>query len=142
MTDVIIRYLHFIGIMTFSATLVVEYLLLKKETTRDNLKDIIRIIAFYGISAVVILITGLLQWFWVGKPAEFYNVNMIFHIKITLFIVIAILSIFPTIHFLKMRKQVVEAINIKKSIFTLIQIELYLLILITLMAVLITRYTY
>lgn len=136
MTEIIIRYLHFIGIMTLSATLVAEYLMLSKEISLDKLKSILKIDVIYGISVIVVLTTGLIQWFFIGKPAAFYNANMIFHIKFTLFIIMVILSFYPTRYFFKKRKQAKGVVRMPYSIFRTIRFELLILITIPLLAVL------
>ena len=135
MSEIIIQYLHVIAIMSLSASLVVEHLLLSKEISLEKLKKILRFDAIYGISLLLLLTTGLLQWFIVGKPASFYNSNMIFHLKFTLFLVMVVLSLFPTRFFLKKRKQAKGVVRIPNSIFRTIRIELIILITIPLLAV-------
>ncbi len=136
MSEIIIRYLHFIGIMALSASLIAEYLLLAKEISLIKLKRILRIDIVFGLSAITILTTGLLQWFVVGKPSAYFNTNFLFHIKFTIFIIMAILSLFPTRFYIKKRKQGKDVVRIPKSIFTFIKIELLLLFTIPLLAVL------
>jgi putative membrane protein len=69
----------------------------------------------------------------------------LFHIKLTLFIIIAGLSIFPTIRILKWRKQINRGeepdVNEKgvKKLLMFIRIELLLAAIIPLLAVLIAR---
>ena len=136
MSEIIIRYLHFIGIMALSASLIAEHLLLAKEISLIKLKRILRIDIVFGLSAITILTTGLLQWFVVGKPSAYFNTNFLFHTKFTIFIIMAILSLFPTRFYIKKRKQGKDVVRIPKSIFTFIKIELLLLFTIPLLAVL------
>ena len=99
----------------------------------------------YGISAAIVLITGLLRWFAVGKGAEFYTKNPMFHTKVTLFVIIVILSIFPTIKIMKWSRQVKRgeepdaSEKVVKKQLMFIRIELLLLALIPLLAVMIAR---
>lgn len=139
MEDILIRYLHFIAILTLASVLVVEHLLLKAEMSAVEIKRIAIIDMIYGISAGVILITGLLLWLWVGKPTEFYSQNPIFHIKLTLFLTIGLLSIYPTVFFLKNRRTNTEVLAIPKAIIMIIRVELLLLLLIPLLAVLMAQ---
>jgi putative membrane protein len=92
----------------------------------------------YGIAALTLLTAGLTLWLGsFGKPAEFYTKNWLFHTKITLFAVIGILSIYPTVFFIKNRKgNPVEKIKIPKSVFWMLRFELLLLFIIPLLAVL------
>ncbi|MEP0713666.1 MAG: DUF2214 family protein, partial [Algoriphagus sp.] len=69
------------------------------------------------------------------KQTEFYSKNYIFHTKVTLFATLGILSIYPTIFFLKQGKgDPQEVISIPKSIFMLLRIELLILTIIPLLA--------
>ena len=121
MTEIIIRYFHFIGIMLLSTTLIAEYLLLSKEISLAKLKKVLKIDAVYGLSVLIVLGTGLLQWFVVGKPSAYFNTNFLFHIKFTIFLIMAILSLFPTRFYIKKRKQGKDVVRIPKSIFTFIE---------------------
>jgi putative membrane protein len=101
----------------------------------------------YGISALLVIATGLLRWFVYGKGSDYYLSNPIFHTKLTLFVIMAILSIFPTIKFLKWRKQVNRGlepdINDKtvKRLLLYIRLELIFIAIIPLLAVMIARGT-
>ena len=72
--------------------------------SRYEIKRIPKIDGIYGLGAILVLVAGLLLWFAVGKPAQFYSRNWIFHTKLTMFVVLGLLSIYPTIFFLKNRK--------------------------------------
>lgn len=134
--EIFLRYLHFISIFAIVGSLVSEHLLLKKSMTRAELARLARIDAIYGIAAVTLLAAGLTLWLGgVGKPTEFYSKNWIFHIKITLFAAIGILSIYPTIFFIKNRKGHHEdVVSIPGKIFWMLRFELLLLFIIPLLA--------
>ncbi|MEZ5526744.1 MAG: DUF2214 family protein [Gammaproteobacteria bacterium] len=51
-----------------------------------------------------------------GKPAAFYNGNPVFHAKLTLFVLIALLSIYPTVFLLRQRKGVQETIEVPAGV--------------------------
>jgi len=73
--------------------------------TRAEIGRLARIDAVYGIAAVTLLIAGLTLWLGsVGKPAVYYTKNWVFHTKLTLFLIVGLLSIYPTIFFIKNRK--------------------------------------
>ncbi len=139
--EIIFRYLHFIAIFGIVGTLVSEHLLLKPEITRSEIGRLAKIDAFYGLSALALLGVGLTLWFGgVGKPAEFYSKNWIFHTKLTCFAAIGLLSIYPTIYFIKNRKgDKNEVVRVPKSIFWLLRLELLLLFIIPLLAGLMSR---
>ena len=136
MLEILIRYFHLVGIMLLSTTLIAEHLLLSKEISLAKLKKVLKIDTVYGLSALIVLGTGLLQWFIVGKPSAYFNTNFLFHIKFTIFLIMAIISLFPTRFYIKKRKQSKDVVRIPKSIFTLLKIELLLLFIIPLLAIL------
>lgn len=140
-TEIALRYLHFVSIFAIVGTLTSEHLLLRKTMTRREIGRLARIDAVYGIAALTLLGAGLTLWLGgIGKPTEFYSRNWIFHTKISLFLLIGILSIYPTIFFIKQRKgSQEESVNVPKSVFTLLRLELALLVIIPLLAGLMAR---
>ncbi len=140
-TEIILRYIHFISIFAIVGSLVAEHLLLKKELTRQEMDRLSRIDAVYGIAAVVLLAAGLTLWLGsIGKPAVYYSKNWIFLTKIGLFSLIGILSIYPTVFFIKSRKgNPEEKIQIPSAIFWMLRIEILLLFVIPLLAGLMAR---
>lgn len=136
MEDVFIRYLHFIGIFILFSSLMVEHLYLKKLIAVHEIKKLAVIDLVYGISAAVVLITGFALWLWVGKPSEFYSVNLVFYIKIILFFIAALISIYPTIFFIKARRSASPIISVPKTVIMTVRTEIMLLLIIPLLAVL------
>jgi len=139
MTDIIIfRYLHFIAVFAIVSAIFAEQFFISKTMTRLEIKRIAKIDAIYGIGALLVIIAGLTLWFWVGKPASFYSRNWIFHSKLTLFLILGVLSIYPTIFFLKHRKgnDLDTVIEVPKSIILFLRFELLLIFVIPLLATL------
>ncbi|GAB4192509.1 MAG: DUF2214 family protein [Thermoflexibacter sp.] len=139
--EIIVRYIHFISVFTIVGTLAAEWVLLKKEMLPQEIARIGKIDALYGLSAITLLAAGLSLWFWIGKPADFYSQNWIFWIKIGLFSTIGILSIYPTIFFIKNGKKTLHStpIPIPPLVRRLILIELLLLLLIPICASLMAK---
>jgi putative membrane protein len=140
-TEITLRYLHFVCIFAIVGSLVSEHLLLKKELTRKEILRLSKIDAVYGLAAMLLLIVGGTLWLGgFGKPAEFYSQNWIFHTKLTLFITIGLLSIYPTVFFIKNRKgDSAELIKIPNVIFWMLRVEIALLFVIPLLAGLMAR---
>lgn len=138
--ELICRYLHFICIIVIAGALTVEHLLIKPRMSRGELDRLARIDLIYGISAIVLVFAGLSLWLWVGKPAEFYSKNWIFHLKLSLAIALGLMSLPPTIYFLKNRKgDPDEMVDLPKSLIRWIRMELLLLVILPLLAVLMAR---
>jgi putative membrane protein len=134
--EIFLRYLHFISIFAIVGALSSEHLLLKKQLTRAEIKRLSRVDAVYGIAALLLLTVGLTLWFsGVGKPSVYYTKNWIFHTKITLFAAIGLLSIYPTIFFVKNAKgDAGELVEVPQSVFWMLRFELLLLFIIPLLA--------
>lgn len=134
--EILLRYLHFICIFAIVGSLVSEHLLLKSELARKEIGRIARIDAIYGIAAVSLIIVGITLWQGgFGKPTEYYTKNWVFHLKLTCFLLVGLLSIYPTVFFIKQRKgNPEEIVSIPKSIFWMLRFELMLLFIIPLLA--------
>jgi len=143
--NIILPYLHILFVMVLMGTLITEHILLKPDLTKEQINALAITDMIFGISAGLVLITGLLRWFFFGKGFDYYLYNHLFHIKLTLFVIVGILSIFPTKKILKWRKQAkngsVTDMNeetVKKQLM-IIRIELLLVALIPLFAVMVAR---
>jgi len=139
MSEIIFRYIHFIGIMSLASTLVMQHLILSTEVTKQELKKIIFLDVIYAVSALLTLVAGLSLWLSVGKDASFYSTNPLFHIKLTLFIVMFLFSIYPTLYFRKSRKSAQDTITMPKMIIMSVRMQLLLVFLIPLLGVFIAR---
>ncbi len=139
MAELFIRYIHFISIFALCSALVAEHLLVEKTLSKKQFQKILIIDAIYGVAAAATFLSGLSLWLWVGKPSSFYSGNPLFHIKLSLFVLIALISIYPTVFFLKNRSDKKAEIEIPKKIIMLIRIELTLLLFIPLLAVFMAR---
>lgn len=135
-TEIILRYLHFISIFAIVGSLVSEHLLLKNSLSRRELDRLSKIDAVYGLAALVLLGVGTTLWLGgYGKPTEFYSNNPVFHTKLTLFVLIGLLSIYPTVFFIRHRKgDPEELITVPKMIFWSLRLELLLLFVIPILA--------
>jgi putative membrane protein len=100
---IIVAWLHYIGIMALMAALLGEHLLLKPEPTLPEARTLQRLDLIYGAAATLVLVTGIMRMF-LEKGVSFYLHHGAFHILLTLFVVIGLLSIYPTLVFLRWRK--------------------------------------
>jgi len=137
----IISYLHIISIFVLFSALIVELSIIKKKMILDNLVLLRKADLFFGVFAGFTIITGLLRMYYFGKGDNYYLSNQIFIMKFLLFIIVGLLSIYPTVQFLKSRKLKSEFIELEnfKTIKSLLIIELILLVLTPFLAVLVAR---
>ena len=142
---VITAYLHFVGIMALMATLLAEHITLQPNMTRLHMQRLAITDLLYGIAAGVVLVTGLLRFIYFGKGIHFYLVNPIFYVKVGIFLLIALISVYPTVKFLSWRRMLkqtrtpeVDAPTITRLRYV-VRLELGLLLVIPLLAVLMAR---
>lgn len=134
--EIILRYVHFISIFAIVGSLVAEHLLLKKTLTRAEIDRLSKVDGVYGLAVLILLAAGLTLWLGgYGKPTAFYSNNPIFHTKLALLVILGILSIYPTVYFIKNRKgDPAEVLTVPKSIFWMLRFELLLLLIIPFLA--------
>ena len=134
--EIILRYLHFVSIFAIVGTLLSEHFLLKPTLTRAEIGKLSRIDAGYGLAAIVLVAAGLTLWLGsYGKPAVVYTKNWIFHTKLTLFVMVGLLSIYPTVYFSRNRKgDPSEVVEVPKLVVWMIRFELLLVFVIPLLA--------
>lgn len=139
MTEIIFRYIHFIGIMGVASTLVMQHLIFAPEVSKKELKKIAFLDIIYWISACLTLGAGLVLLLGVGQDVSFYLSNKYFHIKLTLFVIVVLLGIYPTLFYIKNKKSELEIIKMPKVIIMLIRMQLLFVFIIPLFGVLIAR---
>lgn len=135
-TELLLRYFHFVSIFVILGALVSEHLLLKPTLTKRKIDRLSKIDGIYGFAVLTLLAAGLTLWLGgYGKPMEFYSENPVFHFKLTLFVIIGLFSIYPTVFFIKNRKgDPDDLVPIPKSIFWMIRFELLIIFLIPILA--------
>lgn len=138
-----LAFLHHLAAFVVFATLTAELVLLRNELTLPTARTILRIDAAYGIAAVVVVVAGLLRVFYTEKGAAYYFASGTFIAKLALFIVVGLLSIYPTIKFLGWRSSLREgrtpAFEARGTVRMLVHIELTLLVAILLLAPMMAR---
>lgn len=97
-------FVHHVAAFTLVAALVVEFVLIRDPLTPPLARRLARADMVLGISATVLAVVGLLRVFYFEKGAAFYFHNAAFIAKLVLFILVALLSIYPTVKFLRWRK--------------------------------------
>jgi putative membrane protein len=99
--DALLAFAHFAAIFMLFAFLTVEAMLLRNEIDARSAALIARVDLWYGVSAALVLVTGLARLFLGAKGQAFYLDNPLFWAKVTLFVVVGILSVAPTLTFLR-----------------------------------------
>ena len=96
-----IAYLHFVSAFLVAAFLVTELFLCGRDLQPAQVKALVRVDLYYVIAAAAVLVTGALRVLVVGKGAGFYLINPVFYIKLALFLAVGLVSILPTLQFIR-----------------------------------------
>lgn len=101
MTEVLVVYLHLAAMILIAVFLALEYLICVPGLARERVKLLAGIDLSYLIAAILALATGVARLVWFGKGAGFYLHNPVFYIKLALFVAIGLISVPPTMQYLR-----------------------------------------
>ena len=138
-------FLHHLSAFTLVSALAIEFALIRQELTRASARRLQVTDMVYGIAAGALLVIGLLRVFFFEKGASYYLHSHAFLTKFSVFIVVGLLSIIPTIEFLSWRGAVragqVPTIGAKKLrlVTAVIHGELFGIVIILLCAAIMAR---
>ncbi|AWL00493.1 DUF2214 family protein [Stutzerimonas stutzeri] len=145
MAYAIAAYLHHLAILLLFGLLLLEHQLLRQPLTLARARSLFRIDIAFGITAAAVLASGLARAILYGKGLDYYLNNSLFHAKVGLFVAVAVLSIYPTLTFLRWRPALaagqapVLADGTARWVRLSLRLELLLLALIPLLAALMAR---
>lgn len=104
LADLLLAAAHHLLIFGLAAMLVLESAILRGAVDGAAVRRLAGIDAGYGMSAVLLLIVGTLRLLYGVKGWQYYLHNPWFHAKIGAFLLVAALSVVPTVRFLRWRK--------------------------------------
>jgi putative membrane protein len=141
----ILAYLHLLAVLTLVVFLASQAALCRSEWLNE--KAVLRLGKLdmvYGIAAVLVLATGLARIFWGVKGPSYYGGNWLLHAKVGLFVVIALLSIRPSLTIRRWVRTVkahgaMPATDEVRSTRRLVMVQAHLLVLIPLFATFLAR---
>jgi putative membrane protein len=102
--DLTLAALHHLLVFGLVAMLASESVLLRGTVDSATVRRLAGIDTGYGLTAVLLLIVGLLRVFHGIKGEDFYFHNPWFHAKFGAYLLAAAISILPTIRFLRWRR--------------------------------------
>jgi putative membrane protein len=143
-TEPLLAYLHSLSIMLIAGFLVAELVLCRPGLGPAQARLLGGVdIAFFA-AALLALATGVLRLFFYAKGLGFYLPNPFFWTKMALYVAIALISIRPTLAFIRWRRALGRGATGPtegevRAARKLIHLELGLLALMPLMAVLMAR---
>ncbi|HXQ33313.1 MAG TPA: DUF2214 family protein [Anaerolineales bacterium] len=104
MTTSIMAFLHRVFAFMLVACLIYEFIAFRKGMSIEEARRIQRVDLVFGISAGLLLVAGLLRVFLFEKGVNFYLNSPFFWVKMTAFVIVGLLSIDPTIRYIRWNK--------------------------------------
>jgi len=101
MFDLSLAIGHHLLIFTLFGVLVAELVLVRPGLDGSAITRTARIDLWYGVVAGLIVIVGFMRAIFAAKGWNYYEHNLFFWLKIGTFVVIALLSIPPTVRYLR-----------------------------------------
>jgi putative membrane protein len=101
----LVAFVHHVAAFTLVGALMAELALFEPNLALRQARKIQRVDLTYGISAGVLLMAGFLRVFYFEKGGEYYFHNVFFIAKLSLFIIVALLSIYPTVLFVSWNRR-------------------------------------
>ena len=96
----LVAYVHYLSFMLCFGTLVFERISLKVSPDRNQAIAMVVADLIYGLAGIALLVSGILRVKYFGQGADFYTHNPVFWIKVSVFILVGLLSLYPTFTYL------------------------------------------
>ena len=104
LTDAILAWIHFVFAFLMVGTLVAESFILRLPVDGRVARLLARVDLFYGISAGLLVAAGVSRVIWGAKGWLYYQGQPFFWAKMAAFAVVGLISILPTMTFLRWRR--------------------------------------
>ncbi|OZI74200.1 DUF2214 family protein [Bordetella genomosp. 12] len=143
--DALLAWLHYLAIFLVVVLITAESVLLRPSLTREALGRLLKYDRIYLLAALLALGTGVLRFALGAKGGLFYMINPWFHAKLTVFIIIGLCSLKPTLTYLRWRDSAAQDASFLPSAEAIsatrrwVMIEAHLLIVMALCATLMAR---
>ena len=104
--EAILAYIHILAILTMVVFISSEAALCRSEWMNARVVErLVRVDMIYGIAAVLVLLSGLARTYWGFKGGGWYWTNWLLHLKLGMFVVVALMSIKPTLMYRRWRRE-------------------------------------
>lgn len=86
---------HYLGILVLFGCVYGMLLFWRTQVNDYNFRTLLWLHVAYWVSLLVVLLSGLVRAGWTEKGMAFYMANPWFHAKVTVFVLIILLSLYP-----------------------------------------------
>ena len=100
-TSALFAFLHFVAVFGVFATVFLEWQTMSRAPSLAEARRMQRCDRWYGLFAMALLVVGFLRVYYFEKGSTFYFRNPVFDAKLVLFALVGIVSIYPTIRFIR-----------------------------------------
>ena len=144
-TEALLAYAHIMAFLMLATFMTSETALCRQDWINPAVvRRLVWVNLLTLVSGALVLATGLARTWWGMKGGAWYWSQPLLHAKVTLFVVIGLMSIVPTMRFLRWRRAVraggaLPSDDQVRSTRRLVMIEAHLLALIPLLAVFLAR---
>lgn len=107
---ILMAFLHHLAVFTLVTSLALELTLMHQTFNQQTARTLRFFDGLYGASAGVILVIGSARVMWYEKGADYYLHSGPFLIKMAIFALVGLISIYPTVVFLKWGKSLKEGV--------------------------------
>jgi putative membrane protein len=104
MLDLILAIAHHILVFSLFGVLFAELVLVRKDVDLATIGRVGRIDLMYGALAGLIVVVGFSRAIFAAKGWLYYSHNLFFHLKVGTFVVIGLLSVPPTLAYIRWRR--------------------------------------
>ena len=102
--DAVLAYFHYIAIFLLFAFLTTQAMLLRQPLDDRLIRLVGRVDLWYFGSAIAALVTGFLRAGLGAKGADFYFGAWPIYAKLGLYLLVAVISVYPTLAFVRWRR--------------------------------------
>jgi putative membrane protein len=102
-TDAWLAIAHHLAVFAMLAVLAAEWAIVRPGLAADDVRRVALVDSAYGALAGAVLIAGVARVAAGAKPADFYLENPVFWFKMAAIAVVGLLSIRPTVRYLRWR---------------------------------------
>ncbi|HZZ69227.1 MAG TPA: DUF2214 family protein [Phenylobacterium sp.] len=104
MLDLVLAIAHHLLVFSLFGVLFAELVLVRRGVDLATVTRLGRIDLMYGALAGLIIVVGFSRAIFAAKGWAYYSHNLFFHLKVGTFVVIGLLSIPPTLAYIRWRR--------------------------------------
>ena len=103
--DTLLAILHHLGVFALAIIIAFQLALVRPGVTAADLRRVALIDLGYGLTALAVVVIGLVRIRYGGKGLEYYQENAWFWAKMATFALVGLISVAPTVAFRRWAKR-------------------------------------